>query len=336
MAKLRIYSTYKTIDGPWGGANGFIRGLEKQWTASGQVEFAIDIEDEYDLLFLSSLATGPGRKDPHKVSLTFNEIKRLRTRGRISWWRGITNPGMAKKIVFRSVGIEKWSHSRRRLTARDKHVLAAMNIADHVIFQTAYVIPVFREAGYRGERHSVIHNGADSQFFHPGGRTDWNGTAPMRVLSCTFSKRVTKRFDAIAALSKLPGVECTHIGNWPEEIPPEAVRMAGVLEREKIGELMRASHVFMHPAVKDPCPNVIQEALASRLPVFFSRDSGAAELAGDCGVALDQGLEPALAEMRARYSELISNINRHSNRFTVARAAEQYLQIFQKVAASAS
>jgi glycosyltransferase involved in cell wall biosynthesis len=332
MAMLRIYANYKTIDAPWGGANNFLRAMEKYWAADC-VEYAKRIDDDYDLLFLNAIGTGPGRADPRKTSLTYGEIRRLKTRGRSSLWRALVQPSTPKKIVLRSVSIEKWSYSRPWLTRRDRHVIAAMNIADHVIFQTAYMMPVFRNAGYTGTRHSVIHNGADPEFFHTRGREYWDGKCKLKVLSCTFSKRPTKRFDLIAALSEMAGVECTHVGNWPSDVASGKVRMAGLAQRPSVGELMRQHHVFMHPAVMDPCPNVVQEALACGLPVLCSRDSGAAELVGPYGITVDDGLADALDQIRDQYQTLTNLTERDHSQFTVARAAIQYLQVFEAVAA---
>jgi glycosyltransferase involved in cell wall biosynthesis len=334
MAKLRIYANYRTIDGPWGGANNFMRALEKHWLASGAVEFVARIEDAYDLVFLNALGTGPGRENPKKTAISVAEIKSLKRRGRTSYWASLMHEGTPKKIVFRSINLEKWADSRIWLTPRDRRVIAAMNVADHVIFQTAYMAPIFRAAGYRGRSNSIIHNGADPQFFHPRGRVYWNGSTPLKIVSCSFSTRAAKRFETIAALSTLPGVECTHIGNWPSRVPTGTVRLVGVLQRDKIGELMRESNLFVHAAVRDACPNVVQEALACGLPVLYSRDSGAAELAGSYGVALDDGIPPALDEIRNRYSCLVEKIAADHERFTVAHAAMEYLSVFESVAAT--
>jgi glycosyltransferase involved in cell wall biosynthesis len=334
MAKLRIYANYKTIDGPWGGANNFMRALERHWSASGHVEYAANIDDVYDILFLNSVGTGPGREDPRKLVISKREIQRLKARGRAAYWAAVMHRQTPKKIVFRSINLEQWADSRSWLTRRDRQVIGAMNISDHVIFQTAYMAPVFRAAGYYGHSYSVIHNGADPHFFHARGRSYWRGSTPLKVLSCSFATRASKRFDVIAALSALPGIECTHVGNWPHSVANGTVRLVGVQQRDKIADLMRSSDIFVHSAIRDACPNVVQEALACGLPVLYSRDSGSAELAADYGVALDKGFRHALDEIRGRYSEFVDRIKTEHYRFTVERAAAQYLSVFEMLASN--
>jgi glycosyltransferase involved in cell wall biosynthesis len=332
MKSIRVHANYKTVEGPWGGANGFLRSIEKSWARTGRIELIDDIEGDYDILFLNAVGTGPGRKDPKRQTITPREVRRLKATGHATFWKALTaRPRRPKKLVVRSIGIEKWSFARPMHTRRDRHVIAVMNLADCVIFQTAYMEPVFRASGFRGMNSVVIHNGADPALFHRHERRPWDGREALKVLSCTFSQRASKRFDLIAQLARLPGLECSHIGNWPDDVPSGDVKLLGVLDRKKIGEVMRASHILMHPAVKDPCPNVVQEAQACGLPVLHSIDSGAAELAQGYGVSLDSGLGNALTEMRTRYQGLYELLERDYYTFTADRAADQYLQVFKSV-----
>ena len=98
--------------------------LEKYWAASDQVEYARDINDDYDILFLNAIGTGPGRVDPSKTSLSYQEIRRLKTRGCASLWRAMTGNGRPKSIVMRTITIEKWwflaSMAQPQGSARDR------------------------------------------------------------------------------------------------------------------------------------------------------------------------------------------------------------------------
>ena len=54
MRKIRIYFNHN----PLGKANSFIKSLYSALQQTGQVEFAMDIEDDYEILFLDEFKTG--------------------------------------------------------------------------------------------------------------------------------------------------------------------------------------------------------------------------------------------------------------------------------------
>ncbi len=45
--------------------------------------------------------------------------------------------------------------------------------------------------------------------------------------------------------------------------------------------------MLLHPKVRDPCPNVVLEALACGLPVVHSASGGVPELVGDGGIGVE-------------------------------------------------
>ena len=66
----------------------------------------------------------------------------------------------------------------------------------------------------------------------------------------------------------------------------DRVDFAGRYAQRDAPELYRRAHVLLHPKVRDPCPNVVLEALACGVPVVHSASGGVPELVGDAGIGV--------------------------------------------------
>jgi glycosyltransferase involved in cell wall biosynthesis len=331
-AKLKLFCNYRTTEQPWGGANNFILALKRLLVESGKIEFVQDINGQYDILFMNSIGKGPARPEDERPDLSPREVLFLRQFGSTAWKAPFSTTIQRKKVFFRSVNLEKSAFYRPVMSAKDVKMIAAMNLADRVVLQTRYMENIFRKAGYIRNTDCVIHNGADTTLFNVKRRTPKPFTGKMRILSSTFSDRKSKRFDLISEFSQLPQVECTHIGRWPKNVDPKNVKLMGIKDRPGLAAAMQEADVFLHPAERDPCPNVVQEALSSGLPVFFSENSGSAELARNHGVSLSKGVVAAFEEMRARFPELLEKICSDNHLFSIERAAAQYLEQLESLA----
>jgi glycosyltransferase involved in cell wall biosynthesis len=324
------------VQRPWGGANNFIRALHRELEQSGRYVFTDSLHSDCDILFMNELGTGPGG-DGRRIR--FRTVRRLQAGRRaiadVLFRRKAPAP---RKVVVRAVNL--YSHAFRmgvrnmvigRL--RDRELLRLLNAADMVIFQSAYQRHFFVESGYEGATDLVIHNGANTAFWVDDLRQPpLEGV--LRVASSTASPRPTKRHDLIAAFSEVPGVEVVHCGNWPTELNPRRVRLLGMKPASEVAEVFAGCHIFLHPAVKDPCPNAIFEAICAGLPVIYNADPGSsAEIVGPNGFALDESNLRATAETaRARLPELRLLVSRNRGYYTIQRAARQYLDAFDMFA----
>jgi glycosyltransferase involved in cell wall biosynthesis len=327
---IRIHFAYKHIDGPWGGANNFIRGLHAHLAANGQFAITEAIEDECDILFMNQLGMGPARASK---TWPFRKIKRL-VRG--SWWQPRRRPS-ARKLVVRAVNLN--SHAfrrglRNRVLGRihDAAVVRLMNMADLVIFQSRYQREFFQTAGYAGAKDLVIHNGADLRFWverpvHPPIE------GALKLVSSTASPRHTKRHDVIARLSTIPGVEVRHMGAWPRNLDPGNVQLLGMLPHKDMLNAFADAHFLLHPAIKDPCPNVVFEAICAGLPIIYSPGPGSSrEIVGECGFPLDEAnLAGSIDLARSSLADFRANVLRCRGQYRIDHAGARYCTEFTQL-----
>jgi glycosyltransferase involved in cell wall biosynthesis len=320
---IRIHFTYRHVLKPWGGANNFISALNRNLAASGQFTIVDDVGEPLDILFMNQLGKGPASAGARPWRP--REVRAL-----------LSSKSARPRLVVRAVNLNRHAFRmgpRNFLFGRpeDKRTLELLNMADLVIFQSEYQLGFFREAGYSGNSHSVVHNGADARYWVDVPRVP-AVDGPLRLVSTTASPRETKCHGIIAAFSRLPGVEVEHFGAWPDDIDPGAVQRFGTRPPEDIVPAFSRAHYMLHPAIKDPCPNSIFEGVCAGLPVIYNPGPGSSrEIVGECGIALDAA-DPGrtAAEARARLAELRATVLAKRASYAIDHAANRYRELFAR------
>jgi glycosyltransferase involved in cell wall biosynthesis len=321
MRKIKIYFNYKHIAEPWGGANNFIRALYQALDDSGEFEFADDIEDDYDILFMNQLGMGPARNSQWSK---LKEIKEVLVKNKKT------------KIIVRAVNFKLHSdginlRSLIHFFRKDIEVIKLLNVSEFNIFQSLYQKRVFRKFGYRGHSDTIIHNGAN-EIFHYSMDLEKDIKGKINIVSVG-SERKSKNHRLIAELSKSDGVNVSYIGRWPKIINNEKVKLLGVLSHDKMAEIYKQSHCFFFPAEKEMCSNALIEALYAGLPVLYLRDSNSIEeVVGKNGLPINiMDLGITIKEFKNKYEQLVKNIEQTKEYYSIKRAVKEYIKIFKYV-----
>jgi glycosyltransferase involved in cell wall biosynthesis len=92
-------------------------------------------------------------------------------------------------------------------------------------------------------------------------------------------------------------------------------------------------HYFLHPAIKDPCPNSIFEAICSGMPVIYNPAPGSStEIVGACGIPLDEDdLDGTIAVAREQLIKLKNAVIEKRVNYTIDKAANEYRTVFKNV-----
>jgi glycosyltransferase involved in cell wall biosynthesis len=326
---IKIHFSYRHIDKPWGGANNFIRILNQGLCDIENFCLTRDFDDPCDILFMNQLSAGPGSdfKNWHLSTIR----RRLGDSRFINRWQC---PMLAVRAVnlCRNVDIDCGIRTRLLGYLQDCKIIELLNMADLAIFQSHYQKDVFVKAGYRGRRSLIIYNSFDDAFYDDTPKyVEYDGV--LKLIATSFSIRSIKRHDLIAQFSMLPNVEVTFVGNWPAGLKRRKVNIRGVLNSAQIKDLMRENHYFLHPAIRDACPNSILEALAVGLPVIFNPEpGGSAELVQDAGLALiEDDLITTADFARKELSYRRACALRRRNIFRLNIAMDQYTDAFRQL-----
>ncbi len=324
MTKIQLYFNEK----PWGFINSFNKSLYSALQQTGQIEFAQNIEDDYEILFLDEFKTGV-RSDsmPRNFLRGFRKYMKIRKES-----------AGKKKIVVRAINLKQ--HSRKYgflYYLEDRLKTKLLNCADMVIFQSHYQKGFFTKYGYNGKNDVVIHNGADTDIFNDNGSIVWDGKEKLKILSCTMSSHATKHHDLIEKISKCKGVKVSHIGKWPDSVDKKNIEMLGMFKRERIADALRCSHVFLHPAVKDPCPSVLFEAICCGLPVIYNDGIGSSkEIVQENGLPLNiANSQETVDQIKKDYYTLKNEKIKSSRQYySISRVANQYVKAFSEVSSN--
>ena len=112
----------------------------------------------------------------------------------------------------------------------------------------------------------------------------------------------------------------------------------GIQSAEKIKNEMKTAHYFLHPAIKDMCPNVIFEAICNGLPVIYNPDVGSSEeIVGECGIPLNEfNLGKTIKDARVMMQDLQEKIIENKWKYTIQNAAYKYAEVIKRISKSSN
>lgn len=194
----------------------------------------------------------------------------------------------------------RWIHNRCRIN----------------LCPSSFTLRVLRSAGFR--RLRIWGRGVDTERFHPRYRSEaWRaavGARPgERILLYVGRLAAEKRIDLLPeAIRGIPDVRLVFVGDGPFRAELQRrctglpVHFTGYLKGDDLATAYASADVFLFPSDTDTFGQVIQEAMASALPVIAARAGGAIDLVhhGQNGYLFAPGVT---TDLRARLRELLAN-----------------------------
>jgi glycosyltransferase involved in cell wall biosynthesis len=194
----------------------------------------------------------------------------------------------------------------------DALLAEANRVADHTVFISDWLRDYHADRWFDPARpHSVVHNGADPQIFHPSGSDELEPGGTMRIVTHHWSDNPMKGFDVyqevdrLIAAGELEDVELWVIGRWPSACDWRAARTFPPTTGRELADLLRQGHVYLTASRWEPGGMHHVEGAQCGLPVIYHEDGGGiVEMASRYGIGYRDDAAGAVCEMRERYDEL--------------------------------
>jgi glycosyltransferase involved in cell wall biosynthesis len=179
-----------------------------------------------------------------------------------------------------------------------------LQLASHVFYQSQFCKDTAdRFLAVRPHSWEVLHNAVDTDRFVPASDRKPRPLTMLLGGSQDAWYRVETAVRTLASLSReIPDARLLIAGRlkWSSEATPRAdlerliaqlgladrVDLLGTYTQAAAPALYQRADMLLHTKYNDPCPSVVVEAMASGLPVVFSRSGGVPELVGDAGVGI--------------------------------------------------
>ena len=186
-----------------------------------------------------------------------------------------------------------------------------LSLCDHVVVCSDFVKSTFARAGARTDNVHVMYWGIDDQFLKFAAAAKAKEQYPRREgpLTLLFAGGVTRRkgiATLATAMEKIHDLDCrlNIVGALTAERRPPIgglasdarVSMLGVIPRDRLGELMCTSEIFIFPSFAEGSAQVIFEAMASGCFIITTPNSGSIVKDGVHGFVVPPGDADALAD----------------------------------------
>jgi len=238
---------------------------------------------------------------------------------------------------------------------------AVLSLADHVLYQSEFCrLAADRFLGTPTGPLEVLYNPVDTERFSPAMAAEARGLTLLLAGTQNAAYRVLTALRVVAAVARVePSVRLLVTGRlrWAEPQVAQAevaalarelaigdrVQLLGPYTQDEAPAIFRQADVLLHTKYQDPCPTVVLEAMASGLPVVYSRTGGVPELVGEeAGVGVRgadrwdvdeapdvDALVAAVRDVAARRSALAQAARRRAvERFDVRRWVDRHETLF--------
>ncbi len=298
---LKIKILYDFKDGPWGGANQFLKVLREEFMGLGIYEE--EAEKANCIIFYSY------QKLPEVLQLKLKYPEKI--------------------FVHRLGGVLHYHKGEEWLMIDRVMNKVASKLADLAVFVSRWLYDESTKFGFKGKTYTIIGNAVNKEIFNASGKTDFN-PQKIKLIASSWSGNFNKGFSFYKYLDQhldWSRYEMIFVGNSPIQF--KNIKIAKPMASEQLADISRQHDIYVTATKDDACSNAILEALTCGLPVVALKSGGNGEIVQDGGelFASEQEMMEKIELVTKQYERYTANI-----KFKDARAiANEYVENITKI-----
>lgn len=261
--KMLVFINYKSINGPYGGGNAFVKNLSLFLGNLGDVEVTYTLKKGIDVYLIIDIRKGENKK------YDFDEI----------WKHKIKNKKGAIVVRINDSDITRENKSR------EKSIIDNIDKIDHFVFNSDFIRSYYLNKYPRltDKPNKVIYNASNKQFFFPVAQRKLS-PGKIKIVTHHWSDNIHKGYDFYAQLfnycATANDMEFVFIGrkfNDKYLSQPNNIVVQGPFKDKELADKIRACDIYVSASVYDACPMHILEGLSCGLPVLYINEAGGAK-----------------------------------------------------------
>jgi len=256
----KIHILFRFVEGPWGGANQFLKALRKQLRGNGIYS---ETPDDAEILLFNSY--------PFGSEYLFDEVYRLK-RARKDRVLVHRVDGPISLVRGKGFNLDRIIYNFNSLYADGTAFISGLSRRDNT-----------RLGMKPGDYSTVIHSVPDPDIFNTRGKKPFRGNRT-RLISSSWSSNTRKGFEVYQYLDShldFGKYDMAFVGNSPVEF--QNIRCLAPVSSRGLAQLLKESDIYITASEYEPFGQGVIEAMACGLPAAVRAGVGCLEVIGEAG-----------------------------------------------------
>ncbi|HFU76305.1 MAG TPA: glycosyltransferase family 1 protein [Arcobacter sp.] len=258
---MKVHILYPFVDGPWGGANQFLKAIREYFIEQGCYEEELENADV--ILFNSS---------PNSLVALLPQIYRLKQK--------FPN----KLFVNRIDGPVFYIRDRNRYIDKAFYLFNE-SVCEGTIFQSNWSREKNYHLGMKKNRFEVtVLNAPNPNIFNINHKKPFAFNRKIKLIATSWSNNLKKGFDVYKWMDEhldFSKYEMVFIGNSPYDF--QNIEIKEPMKSSDLAMALQDSDIIITASQSDPCSNALIEAIHCGLPAIGLDDGGHTEIIGRGG-----------------------------------------------------
>lgn len=290
---MKIYIDYTFKDGPYGGANQFLKGLRDFFVKNN---YWCENPYEADCIIINH------------TNLSSEVIKAKTKQSNIILIHRMDGP--VSKHRQRSKEIDKQSFWLDKV------------LCEGTVYQSEWTYKACMEMGMREPLYkAIVHNAPNSDIFYKGIKEK---NSKIKLIATSWSDNWNKGFDVLEYLDNnldFQKYQIIFVGRSPIEF--KNIICMGAMDSYKLADVLRTADIYLAISRNESCSNSLIEAIKCGLPII-ARDSGCyREIIKNGGIVCKDQYE-----ILKRIDEFSSNLSAYIERLPVYDLEESAMNYY--------